>query len=99
METILTALKISLICTAVFAAAWEQMIFAKPAKWIEIKVKYKWILKPIFKCLICMSSFWTAFYWLVFGGFNLIIMILLVGGINVIITAIIAPIIPNEKFD
>ena len=98
MELILTALKISLICTAVFATTWEQMIFAKPAKWIEQRVS-KWILKPIFKCLICMASLYTLLFWLVFGGFNPIVMILLVGGINTIITAVISPIIPNENFD
>jgi len=43
-----------------------------------------------------MSSLWTLAYWLVFGGFNPIIMILLVAGTNTVITALIAPIIPDE---
>jgi hypothetical protein len=113
METILTALKISLICTAAFASTWKGMIFHKPVQWIEAKIisfcqffirkmdvaRQAGIAfcKPLFGCLVCMSSFWTLLYWLIFGGFNPVIMILLVCGINTIINAVIAPIIPDEE--
>ena len=114
METLQTALTISLITTAIFAAGWKGMIFHNLFNKIEyhiVKISSvfltkmttlhrvdKVICKPLFRCAICMSSFWTVVYWLLSGfNFNVVKMILIVAGINTIITALISQITPDEE--
>ena len=98
---------------AIFACGWKDMIFHKPykmiANWImtfcnvllvKIRIKHrvsKDICKPLFFCPVCMSSFWTLLFWIILGFSNPILMILYVCGINVVLTAIIAPIIPDNE--
>lgn len=36
-------------------ATGDEMIFSKPALWIETKVPY-WVTKPLFNCPTCMAS-------------------------------------------
>ena len=114
METILTALTISLIVTGIFATGWKGMIFYHLFNKIEyhivrisnvfltkVRVRQrmdKMICKPLFRCAICMSSFWTVVYWMLSGfNFNVIKMILIVAGINTIIMALISQITPDEE--
>jgi len=115
MEAILTAFQISLICVGIYATTWPGMIFCRLARWIEAKilslcklftkemtVAHRWVLticKPLFGCLICMSSFWTIFYWIISGSplsIHIVSLMLTVCGINVIITAVISHLIPDE---
>lgn len=56
------------------------------------------ICKPLFGCLMCMSSVWTLFFFLVFGidWWNILFLIPIVAGINSIINSLIINIIPDE---
>lgn len=89
---------VSLCTVGIYAATWKQMIFHKPAQWIRnFQI---WIYKPVCGCLVCMSSFHSILFWLIFRTFSIIylpVIILMVAGINTIITAIIFPIVPDEK--
>lgn len=99
---------------AVYAAGWPGMIFHGLYKMIakcivtfcnillakmmvSLRVD-KTICKPLFFCPICMSSFWSMLFWIIWEfQFNPIFMILLVAGINTVLTAVIAPIIPDNE--
>lgn len=55
--------------------------------------------KPLFGCMICMSSVWTLMIWLVLGfkiNWMLPVVMLAVCGINTCIVSIIKDIIPDE---
>ncbi|RNC66462.1 hypothetical protein [Proteiniphilum sp. X52] len=99
-KIILTSIIISLIITAIYATTWPGMIFHNPTSGIKDLLEAKKIgvvYKPLFGCLICMSSFWTFIAWLIsMDGFHLIWVMLCVAGINTIITALIKDIIPDE---
>jgi len=59
---------ISLLCTGVFILFnGEGMILSDLGNYIRSKVKETY-LKPLFGCLPCMSSFWTAVYVSLFGN-------------------------------
>lgn len=99
MENLITALTISLITIAVHVLSWRDMLFGPVAIWIEKKVPAgkHWLLKPLYMCLICMSSVYSVLYWLFMGcSFNLLIVMLCTCGINTIITSVIANILPDE---
>lgn len=88
---LLIAFQISLICIAVHALFWEGMILYKLGRSIKILLSaYTFtskLQKPLFDCLICMSSFWTIIsYFILFGNLDLklIPLMLVVCGINVI---------------
>lgn len=36
------------------------LIFFPFARWLDKKIKYDWIKKPLWKCVRCMASFWGA---------------------------------------
>lgn len=96
-ELLTISLIISLCITAIFATTWKNMLLHDVSlfikKWLE-EHKMKLVYKPLFGCLICMSSFWTVIAWFFLDfGFLLIPVVLCVAGINTIITAIITPII------
>ena len=38
----------------------EGMIFYKFGEWLKVNVNNKELLRPIFTCIICMSSAWSA---------------------------------------
>lgn len=118
IQYLLTALLISLVTTAIHVSTWPDMIFHKPAKDLEAlvlslckkekaKVLYLHridiaICKPLFRCLICMSSFWGLIAWavlrFVYGYyFNPVLLILLVCGINTLITSIISNLLPDDE--
>jgi len=57
----------------------------------------KAICKPLFKCLMCMSSFWGCVAWVLLDfSFNIFLMVPIVCGINTIITALISNLLPIE---
>ena len=86
-------LKISLICLAISVCInWDGMILYWLKRYLErLPVLLK---KPLFECLICMSSLWTIVYYIVFGlpFVQLPESILIVCGINTLLSIII------EKF-
>lgn len=55
----------------------------------------EWLKKPLFDCLICMSSFWTIFFYFILHPVlkspitDLGVCICVVAGINIIICAIL----------
>lgn len=66
---------------------------------LEVRVSHRVMLtvcKPVFGCLICMSSVWTIIFWLIDPNFLLVPMILIVAGINTVLVAIIKDIMPYE---
>lgn len=67
---------------------------------LEVMVAHRTTLticKPLFGCLICMSSVWTIVIWLIDDhSFMLIPMMLVVAGLNTIIVSIIKDIMPYE---
>lgn len=104
---ILQAFEISLMITAIYASTREGMIF------YSIRTKTETILdkiigekasgiisKPLFECLVCMSSIWTLILFYIFwdGYFISLIdalrylanLILIVCGINALISIIIS---------
>lgn len=53
--------KIIILCLcsiAICSTTWHDMIFYKPAEWIESKIG--WFSKPIFSCYVCASLWWSA---------------------------------------
>jgi len=87
------ALEISLIITAIHVSMLDGMIFDWFRIWISNqleKCRLEWFKKPLFDCLICMGGIWTV----ILNGFN-IPTILIVIGINTIITSIITHIYDN----
>lgn len=45
----------SLYIVGLHLATGDEMIFSKPALWIETKIPY-WMTKPLFNCTTCMAS-------------------------------------------
>lgn len=99
IKIMFTSVIISLITVAIYATTWPGMIFHNPASGIKNLLEGKKLgilYKPLFGCLICMSSFWTFVAWLLANGsFHLVWVMLCVAGINVINTALLADIIPD----
>lgn len=95
---ILIALKISLIITAIYSVTREGMI-AHPIRtriktFLDKKIGQQVseiITKPLFECLVCMSSFWTLvlmWFWIdvsIYSSVYVLLLILTVSGINSII--------------
>lgn len=53
----------ALFIVGLHLATGEEMIFNKPALWIETKVPY-WMTKPLFNCPTCMASVHSILpYW------------------------------------
>lgn len=83
---ILLAFTISIITIAIHALFWDGMVLSwmKPA----LYRLPQFMRKPLFECLICMSSFWTLVIMLIYGmdlfGIRTILVMLMVCGINVI---------------
>ncbi|NDW19867.1 hypothetical protein D0T53_13260 [Dysgonomonas sp. 216] len=104
VQMLLIALVISICCIGIFATTWKDMIFyslsIKIEKWFVKITSFKIgvaLCKPLFRCPICMSSFWTVMAWIISGfSFNLLLMILLVCGLNTVLTSIISNILPDE---
>ncbi|MDR2003929.1 MAG: hypothetical protein LBQ74_12930 [Prevotella sp.] len=111
IQYLLTALTVSLITTAIYACTRKGMIFHSFANLIENKIVSLCkkiglkmsishnagtsICKPLFNCMMCMSSFWGltswVILWFVYGHyFNPVLLIFLVCGINTIIASIVS---------
>ncbi len=118
IQYLLTALATSLVITAVYACTRKGMIFYSVANRIEDRITSlckktgikmslchraaMTICKPLFKCPICMSSFYgvTAWVilWFIYGYyFNPVLLVLLVCGINTIISSITSNLFYDEE--
>ncbi len=90
------AIELSLIITAIYVCTWDGMIFEKPRIFIQNLLDCMglgfslWVQKPLFGCLMCMSSFWTIALTIWDTPYNVVFrLIFLVCGINTIINSII----------
>lgn len=103
-EHLLTTVIISLVCIAVNATTWRDMVFSSLAdrieRWIISQVGFETgstLCQPLFRCPMCMASFWSILAW-IFSGceFNLQLMMLTVCGLNVVLVGLIKDIIPDD---
>jgi len=91
LDLLLFSFCCSLACTAIHVSVtWEGMVL----NWTVPHLDYffRWLRKPIYECLICMSSFWTVFFWCCYIkpiGFEMLFAVLVTCGFNVIIRCII----------
>lgn len=91
---LLFAIKTSLIICAIYACFWDDMIFGKIGQWLNNKLSTPigvYIAKPIYSCIICMSSLWGGGIYIYYSGLSISIIphILIVAGINVLISGIV----------
>ncbi len=97
LDLILFCICVSLACTIIhIAVTWDGMVLNFIGKWhgerIEKMPSVAWFYKPLFSCLICMCSFWTIIFWLLYIKpitFELLFAILITGGINVVIRCVL----------
>ena len=112
IQHLLIALTISLCCLGVHVTTWRDMILYSPTNAAENAIArlFKkvfsmsdstsldltlFLLKPFYRCLICMSSVWSILFWF-FWDFNLGLMILVVCGLNTVLTSLMSNILPDE---
>lgn len=103
MNIFLDSLCTAFLIIGMYAACnFEGMIFFNPCRYLERKLPI-WIVKPLFYCPICMSSFWSLFYCLVKWHVdqNILIQIPLTAGIVIFlshgVSLILAHNIPVEQ--
>jgi hypothetical protein len=91
---LLQAIQISLIILAIHALYWEGMLLYR----FRYDASPSWVRKPLYECLICMSSVWTIVCCLYmnfwghinhFADLSIIPLMLMVCGINVILDSVI----------
>jgi len=56
---------LSLTSIAICSTTWTDMIFSKPAEWIESKLG--WYAKPLFSCYVCATIWYSAMICLIIG--------------------------------
>lgn len=83
---------VSISVEKVLAKTFNKVLWLSVPKATELSL---YLLKPVFRCMICMSSIWTVLFWL-FWDFNLVLIMLCVCGINTLFTALISNILPDE---
>lgn len=74
------------------AITTHPFIFYKQANWIEFHAG-KWICKPLFRCPVCMTSFWGSFIFAI-SGLNIYlwpIYIIALAGIQFLIIEFLYP--------
>lgn len=75
----------SFFCCGLFVAFNGPNMILKPvAQWLDFNC-IEILKKPLYECLMCMSSIWTVFLWTLFVqkfSFNIIIAIVVVCGMN-----------------
>jgi uncharacterized membrane protein YfcA len=93
LTLILDSLCISAMITGVYIATnWPGMIFYTPARYLERRLPAH-LVKPIFLCMICMSSVWTFIYRAALHiqiDWSIIVQIPMVAAINVFISQSLA---------
>lgn len=88
-NTFYLCLNTAMIITAVWIMLKPGMIFGWIRFYLE-KIPHKFIRKPLFECIICMSSVWGIFAWFFFWNMplsnDLILYLLMTVGIMTIIS-------------
>jgi hypothetical protein len=56
---------LTLCSIAICSTTWPDMIFSKPAEWIESKIGI--MAKPLFGCYVCATIWYSAIICLVIG--------------------------------
>lgn len=100
---LLTFLLLCVACTFVITVLYDQfnepesLIFWIPLYLDNILIKFNahWLSKPLYGCMICMSSFWGGLYFWVlsrlfapdFGLFHILCAIPVIGGMLTIVSA------------
>lgn len=77
--------------TLIWVLFQDDMLFCKSGQWMESNLS-KYIHKPLFSCLICMSSVWGTLFFISEYGFDFRLYMyheLSVGGLMTIISVII----------
>jgi hypothetical protein len=86
---IIFCLLISLKITAIYVCCLPGNVLYKVSVFLRRRIPYN-VQKPLFECLICMSSFWGLLFWMFENSeFNPLYVVLTVAGINAIIDRII----------
>lgn len=90
MQLLIAALITSLQIIFIHILFWDGMLLAPIKYWLHSLLPL-WFRKPLYDCLICMTSVWgIALYFLEWNHqFNIIWFLFAVGGINTIIYGII----------
>lgn len=57
---------LSLCSIAICATTWTDMIFEKPAEWVERYIGV-WAAKPLFSCYICATIWYSVVICLILG--------------------------------
>lgn len=87
-----TAAHISLFCVLVHVVfTWEGLPMAWSTPILE-ELMPAWMRKPLYECLICMSSFWTVAFVVVTLqpiSVDVLLLFITVGGLNTIACAIL----------
>ncbi len=95
MITILRAIEISLIVTAIYSSMREGMVFEKVRiqveKILEKVGQSNWFGKPLYGCLTCMGGIYTLLLYPLLYGYDVKMFktVLIVIGINAIVDKII----------
>lgn len=92
---------ISLTCIGLYVAFnGPGMVLNGLANFLTIHLP-EYVRKPIFDCLVCMASVWTIVWWVALFGLWLTwwlpFCILLVAGINVLVTPFVNWIIEDDE--
>ena len=83
---------ISSLCIVMIYASMTQGMLLFPVRKKLDTFLPEAIHKPLYSCLICMSSFWGLIAWVVFYGYlswDILMFILPLGGLNSIITLLV----------
>ena len=63
IDLLLLMLFNAFLINGIYLSTGQDMVFERPARWIEGKVKY-WVTKPLFNCPTCMASVHSILpYW------------------------------------
>lgn len=76
-----------LVIWFIHATTWDGMIFGFVRK--KLYFLPRWIKKPLYMCVICMSPWYAFGCWFLFGNtmdFQIIYFCLITGGINTIVS-------------
>ena len=100
------ALKISLCIVAVYECTQEGMILHRARAWAATQMdrrlgdaRSEWLQKPLWGCLICMSSIWGLIFSVAFevALIDVPLTILMVCGVNSLINRVIINLLRNEN--
>ena len=93
-----TAFEYSLAIIFRYTCFQDGMILAAVRRHLDRVIKNEWVKKPLFNCVVCMCGLYSILFWVVNTNpisMDLLKVILLVGGINVLA----GPLVETTIFD